>query len=61
MNAIAAEELDLAAMTAVVVGDRAVVAADLAGQGYEVVLLDEDGDPLADAADEAESDADGEE
>ena len=61
LNAIAAEELDLAAMTTVVVGDRAVVAADLAGQGYEVVLLDEDGNPLADAADEAVSDADGEE
>ena len=47
LNAVAARELVLGEMTAVVVGDRAAVQEELEALGYEVVLLDDAGDPVA--------------
>ena len=49
LNAIAARHMKMDEMAIVVVGDEKVVREGLAALGYEIVRLDEDGNPLADA------------
>ena len=49
LNAIATRHMKMDEMVIVVVGDETVVRSDLEELGYEIVRMDEDGNPLADA------------
>ena len=46
LNALAARHMTMDDMVIVVVGDRATIEDDLAGLGYEIVLLDGNGEPV---------------